>query len=54
MCLTAPPKVPESVVEEEDKEMEMEDSEEKTASKPSAKEEVETPELKVTIIQYIK
>lgn len=46
---TAPPKVPESVVEEEDKEMEMEDSEEKTASKPSAKEEVETPELKFQI-----
>ncbi|XP_029991759.1 formin-binding protein 4 isoform X3 [Sphaeramia orbicularis] len=42
-----PPKVLESVVEDEDKEPD--DSEEKTGTKPPAKDEVETPELKFQI-----
>lgn len=45
MCLVAPSKVLESVIEGEDKETDS--SEEKTLSKPLIKEEVETPELKV-------
>ncbi|RVE72242.1 hypothetical protein OJAV_G00059730 [Oryzias javanicus] len=44
---TAPPKVLEGLVEEEKKESD--GSEDKTASKPSIKEEVETPELKFQI-----
>lgn len=47
MCpVAALPKVLENVVEAEDKETD--NSEEKSASKPPAKEEVETPELRVT------
>lgn len=45
LCPLATPKVQESVVEGEDKEKDGYD--EKAASKPLVKEEVETPELKV-------
>lgn len=46
LSLSALPMVLESVAEGEDKDIDS--SEEKTVAKPPAKEEVETPELKVT------
>ncbi len=48
LCFVAPSKVLDAVAEGEDKETD--GSEEKTISKPSVKEEVETPELKVKTI----